>query len=85
MLGGINKLHGYVIRATDGEIGKVDEFYFDDASWRVRYLVADTGNWLTGRKEKLKIRISWFNIGHHVEWWQILPEVRREAGNEGCV
>ena len=55
MLGGINKLHGYVIRATDGEIGKVDEFYFDDASWRVRYLVADTGNWLTGRKVLLPV------------------------------
>jgi hypothetical protein len=50
MLVGINELHGYVIRASDGEIGKVDEFYFDDASWRVRYLVADTGNWLTGRR-----------------------------------
>jgi hypothetical protein len=55
MLVGINKLHGYVIRATDGEIGKVDEFYFDDASWRVRYLVADTGNWLTGRRVLLPV------------------------------
>ena len=35
---------------TDGEIGKLDDFYFDDKSWTIRYLVADTGNWLLGRK-----------------------------------
>ena len=36
---------------TDDEtIGKVKEFYFDDRHWTVRYLVADTGNWLTGRQ-----------------------------------
>jgi hypothetical protein len=38
------------IVATDGEIGKVEDFYFDDRSWTMRYLVADTGNWLLGRK-----------------------------------
>lgn len=35
--------------AIDGEIGKVKEFYFDDESWVVRYLIVDTGNWLFGR------------------------------------
>jgi hypothetical protein len=30
-------LIGYAIRATDGEFGKVDEFYFDDHEWTVRY------------------------------------------------
>ena len=34
----------------DGEIGKVRQFYFGDQHWAVRYLVADTGNWLTGRQ-----------------------------------
>jgi hypothetical protein len=43
-------LRGYTLRATDGEIGKVDDFYFDEVHWTVRYLVADTGGWLTGRK-----------------------------------
>src|SRR5665648_54800 len=32
------------------EIGKVQEFYFDDYYWTIRYLVADTGNWLTGKQ-----------------------------------
>jgi hypothetical protein len=43
-------LKGAAIVATDGDIGKVDDFYFDDNSWTIRYLVADTGNWLLGRK-----------------------------------
>lgn len=43
-------LIGYTIGATDGEIGKVKEFYFDDQSWTVLYLIVETGNWLNGRK-----------------------------------
>jgi hypothetical protein len=41
-------LKGYKLDSLDGEIGKVKEFYFDDKHWVIRYLVADTGNWLTG-------------------------------------
>jgi hypothetical protein len=40
----------YKLDSLDGEIGKVKEFYFDDRHWAIRYLVADTGNWLTGRQ-----------------------------------
>ena len=43
-------LIGKTIDASDGEIGSVDDLYFDDQSWRVRYLVVDTGRWLSGRK-----------------------------------
>jgi hypothetical protein len=43
-------LNGYKLDSLDGEIGQVKEFYFDDRHWAVRYLVADTGNWLTGRQ-----------------------------------
>jgi uncharacterized protein YrrD len=43
-------LKGYKLDSLDGEIGKVKEFYFDDRHWTIRYLVADTGNWLTGRQ-----------------------------------
>lgn len=35
--------------SLNGAIGKVKEFYFDDRHWAIRYLVADTGNWLTDR------------------------------------
>jgi len=43
-------LMGFTMGATDGEIGKVTDFYFDDVSWTVRYLVVETGNWLSNRK-----------------------------------
>jgi len=46
----ITSLTGYKMRATDGEIGKVKEFYFDDLSWAIRYLIIETGNWLSNRK-----------------------------------
>ena len=44
------KLNGYKLNGLDGEIGNVKEFYFDDKYWTIRYLVADTGGWLTGRQ-----------------------------------
>jgi uncharacterized protein YrrD len=50
MLRSINSLVGYAIRATDGDLGRVDEFYFDDETWTIRYLVVETGTWLSGRK-----------------------------------
>jgi uncharacterized protein YrrD len=43
-------LKGYSLHSLDGEIGKIEEFYFDDRHWTIRYLVANTGNWLTGRQ-----------------------------------
>ena len=43
-------LEGFKLDSLDGEIGKVKEFYFDDRYWTIRYLVADTGTWLTGRQ-----------------------------------
>ena len=50
MLSKAKTLKGYKLDSLDGEIGKVKEFYFDDRHWTIRYLVADTGNWLTGRQ-----------------------------------
>jgi sporulation protein YlmC with PRC-barrel domain len=43
-------LKGYKLHSLDGEIGKVKEFYFDDHHWTIRYLVAETGNWLVDRQ-----------------------------------
>ncbi len=50
MLQSIKKLYGHKLAATDGDIGHVKDFYFDDRNWVVRYIVADTGGWLPGRK-----------------------------------
>ena len=46
----IDSLIGYNLEATDGVIGEVEDFYFDDESWTMRYLIVKTGNWLSGRK-----------------------------------
>jgi hypothetical protein len=43
------QLKGLVIRAADGELGTVDQLYFDDETWAIRYLTVDTGGWLGGR------------------------------------
>ncbi len=49
MLRRAKALVGYKLGARDGDIGRVQDFHFDDQSWTIRYLVADTGTWLTGR------------------------------------
>jgi sporulation protein YlmC with PRC-barrel domain len=46
----VKSLIGFSIGATDGEIGKADDFYFDDERWTVRYLIVKTGGWLFGKK-----------------------------------
>ena len=50
MLRSMQELKKYTIGATDGEIGHVTDFFFDDESWVIRYLVVETGSWLTSRK-----------------------------------
>jgi hypothetical protein len=50
MLLSARDLRGYAIAATDGDIGGLDDLYFDDQNWTVRYLVVDTGTWLPGRR-----------------------------------
>jgi uncharacterized protein YrrD len=49
MLRSIKQLYGDSLRATDGEIGHIKDFYFDDLNWVIRYVVVDTGTWLSGR------------------------------------
>lgn len=50
MLQSIKQLSGKKLGASDGDIGHVKDFYFDDQTWAVRYVIADTGNWLPGRQ-----------------------------------
>ena len=58
-----NKVSGYHVQATDGEIGHVDDFVIDDETWAIRYLVIDTRNWLPGKKILVSPqwieRVSW--------------------------
>jgi len=50
MLHNTNDLKGYPIHATDGDIGRVSDCFFDDEFWTERYLVVETGSWLLNRK-----------------------------------
>ncbi|MFN3533648.1 MAG: PRC-barrel domain-containing protein [Candidatus Brocadia sp.] len=50
MLRNIKDLFGYKIHAKDGNIGEVYDFFFDDETWAIRYLVADVETWLLDRK-----------------------------------
>ena len=60
MLHSIHDRYGEKLQASDGEIGHVKDFYFDDKSWTLRYLVADTGGWLAGRR----VLISPHSLAH---------------------
>jgi hypothetical protein len=42
-------LHDFKMECRDGLFGRVQELYFDDLHWTIRYLVADTSTWLPGR------------------------------------
>jgi hypothetical protein len=50
MIWNASAIKGYAISASDGNIGTISDFLFDDTNWLVRWLVVDTGNWLPGRK-----------------------------------
>lgn len=58
-----NFITGQKIQATDGEVGKVDDFIIDDKTWAIRYLIIETGNWWAGKKVLVSPqwidRISW--------------------------
>jgi len=66
MLRNAAAINGYSIVANDGCLGSVNDVLFDDASWQVRWLVVDTGDWLPGRKVLLPPSV----LG------QLNPEVR---------
>jgi hypothetical protein len=69
MLRSVRDLQTFRIGASDGTIGSVRDFYFDDEAWVIRYLVVDTGGWLGGRE----VLISPFSIGTPDWVEQILP------------
>jgi len=60
MLHNLKQIRGHKLAASDGAIGHVKDFYFDDKTWAIRYLVAETGNWLTGRQ----VLLSPYSFGH---------------------
>ncbi len=70
MLHSVNQMTEFSIAATDGDLGTIDSVYFDDANWTIRYLVIDTGRWLSGRQvliSPISVRkIDWRNKTLHL-------------------
>jgi sporulation protein YlmC with PRC-barrel domain len=60
---GVTELTGHHLAATDGEIGRVEDFFIDEDNWQIQYLLVDTGGWLSERKVLISPRwiteISW--------------------------
>src|SRR4051794_15389903 len=50
LLRSLREVTGTTIHASDGEIGHVEDFLVDSNGWAVRYMIADTRNWLPGKK-----------------------------------
>ena len=44
------KIRGATVLATDGEIGTVLDFFFEEERWTVRYILVDTGRWFSGKR-----------------------------------
>ncbi len=70
MLENTRELKGLEMRATDGVLGIVDQFYFDDNSWTIRYLTVETG----GEMSIHRVLISPVSI-RHVDWRNRFVEV----------
>ena len=50
MLRRAEDLIDFDVMATDGKVGRIDDLYFDDLEWVIRYFVVDTGGWLESRR-----------------------------------
>jgi sporulation protein YlmC with PRC-barrel domain len=50
MMRTIRQLYGKTLAASDGEVGHIQDFYFNDQQWAVRYVIVDTGSWLPERQ-----------------------------------
>jgi len=46
MLAGLRDIQRFTIAATDGDIGIIKDFLFDDRAWTIRYMYVDTHKWL---------------------------------------
>ena len=50
MIYSLKELQNWAVQAIDGTVGRVEDFYFDDEDWIVRYLSVDSQDWLDRRR-----------------------------------
>jgi uncharacterized protein YrrD len=61
-----HKVAGATVKGTDGEIGTLEDFYFEEDRWTVRYLLVDTGKWFSGKRvliSPMSVRDGWGRNG----------------------
>ena len=61
-----HKVMGAAIRGTDGEIGTLEDLYFEEDRWTVRYLLVDTGKWFSGKRvliSPMSVSGAWGRMG----------------------
>jgi sporulation protein YlmC with PRC-barrel domain len=64
MLRRLRDLEHWAVLSSDGhDLGTIEDFYFDDERWTIRYVVVKTGRWLTGRT----VLLSPMTLDH-VQW-----------------
>jgi hypothetical protein len=76
------KVTGYNIKATDGDVGDVEDFILDETKWEIDFLLIDTGRWLPGKEvlisPKLINEIDWekatVSVETSVEFIKSSPE-----------
>lgn len=64
MFQSLKKIIGFTIKTRDGEIGHIDDVFFDDEHWIIRYIVIKTGIWLQARR----VLISPESIENPPDW-----------------
>jgi hypothetical protein len=69
MLRSLKDMEGYSLGAIDGPIGQVRDFYFDDESWVIRYLVVETDAWYSNKR----VLISPLSLGRPNWSQKVLP------------
>lgn len=72
----VNTVTRYYVHATDGDIGHVDGFLVNEASWAIQYLIVNTSNWWLGHQ--VLIAPEWID---HVSWAEsmVYLDLTREA------
>ena len=56
MLFAVSGLMGCAVEASDGEVGAVKDFLFDDETWKLRWMAVEAGHWLPGGAGSSSIR-----------------------------
>lgn len=72
MYAGLRDVKRYSIATTDGDIGVIQDFLFDDRDWAVRYMQVDTHKWLPMGQKVLISPISLRELDENEEVIHVL-------------